>query len=336
MKGGAGREVLVWLQPWPDRPPRWLEGLLARSVALARDLGAELSILNFLPPEDAGALALLHRAGVDRVLTAWSPSLASLQPGAWQGALEEVWGSRRPMVTLTPATAWGRRFMAYLAAGERVWHIPRCTRLVSIGDDRLAVMRLVLGGQMETRRTLPLDRPVLATWQPEHLLWTQRLAPAPAPVETLELRAPPAWPEIALSRRRREAAGGALPEAEIVVAGGAGAGDQEGFALVAALARALGGALAGSQVAAERGWIDRSQQIGRSGQSVFPDLFVACGISGSVHFTAGMEGAGLVVAINRDPEAPIFRLADYRIVGDLRAVIPALINQLSPREGCAG
>jgi electron transfer flavoprotein alpha subunit len=119
-----------------------------------------------------------------------------------------------------------------------------------------------------------------------------------------------------------------LAQAEVIVAGGRGLGKKEGFALLQKLADKLGGAVAATQPAVNNGWIDASCQIGVTGKTVKPKLYIACGISGQQHHTAGLRGADVIVAINKDSDAPMMKMANYAIVGDLYEVIPALLEKL--------
>jgi electron transfer flavoprotein alpha subunit len=123
-----------------------------------------------------------------------------------------------------------------------------------------------------------------------------------------------------------------ITEAEVVVAGGAGVGGREGFALLNQLAGRLGGTLAASRVAVDRGWVPRQRQVGQTGKSVAPKVYLAFGISGAPQHIAGIRNAGKVVAVNRDPRAPIFEVADLAVAADLYEVVPALIERLDERN----
>jgi electron transfer flavoprotein alpha subunit len=144
----------------------------------------------------------------------------------------------------------------------------------------------------------------------------------------------PSVPEVRVVERIEEAAAAAsIDDARIIVAGGRGVGSPEGFALVEALAAELGGAVGASRAAVDSGWIPYSQQIGQTGKIVKPELYLALGISGAIQHKVGMQTAGTIVAVNRDPDAPIAEFADLVVIGDLVAVGDALLALLRARSG---
>jgi electron transfer flavoprotein alpha subunit len=119
-----------------------------------------------------------------------------------------------------------------------------------------------------------------------------------------------------------------LSDAKIIVSGGRGVGSAEGFEQIKKLAEALGGEVGASRAAVEAGYIDKTHQVGQTGQTVKPELYIACGVSGAIQHLAGMQSSRTIIAINKDEKAPIFKVCDYGIVGDVRDVIPALIQQM--------
>jgi electron transfer flavoprotein alpha subunit len=123
-----------------------------------------------------------------------------------------------------------------------------------------------------------------------------------------------------------------LSEARVIVAGGRGVGDARGFKVLEALASELGGEVAGTRVAVEEGWIPPERQVGQTGQSVRPEIYIACGVSGAIQHRAGMMGSRYVIAVNKDPRAPILQVADWGIVGDLHEVVPRLIEELKAQR----
>jgi electron transfer flavoprotein alpha subunit len=123
-----------------------------------------------------------------------------------------------------------------------------------------------------------------------------------------------------------------LSDAKVIVAGGRGIGHTKGFRMLEKLARVIGGEVAGTRVAVEEGWISADRQVGQTGQSVRPELYIACGISGAIQHRAGMINSRYIVAINKDPGAPIFQVADWSIVGDVNEVVPELAARLGSLE----
>jgi electron transfer flavoprotein alpha subunit len=123
-----------------------------------------------------------------------------------------------------------------------------------------------------------------------------------------------------------------LQQARVIVAGGRGTGGEKGFKLLKNLAERLGAELAGTRIAVEEGWLEADRQVGQTGQSVRPELYIACGISGAIQHRAGMLNSRYIIAINQDPRAPIFEIADWGIVGDLHRVVPEMISRLTEAE----
>jgi electron transfer flavoprotein alpha subunit len=136
-----------------------------------------------------------------------------------------------------------------------------------------------------------------------------------------------------VSHESEQAAGPSIEEADIIVAGGRGLGSPEGFRLCENLAEALGGAVAATRAVVDAGWYPYATQVGQTGKSVSPRLYIACGISGAIQHKVGMQGSGTIVAINKDPNAPIFDFADVGVIGDLNSIVPKLTELVRARTG---
>jgi electron transfer flavoprotein alpha subunit len=136
-----------------------------------------------------------------------------------------------------------------------------------------------------------------------------------------------------LERAHAESEGPNIEEADVVVAGGRGLGKPENFSLVEDLAKALGGAVAATRAVVDAGWYPYSAQVGQTGKTVAPRLYIACGISGAIQHKVGMQGSGTIVAINKDPNAPIFEYSDLGVVGDVHEIVPKLADLLRQRKG---
>ena len=236
-------------------------------------------------------------------------------------------------LVLLPASPDGRDLAGALSALSG-WGVLANATGVSWSDDGPLVQQSVFGGKLITesaftdRRGIITVRPNAVTAQPlaEATPGTHRAAPTtPHPTQPL--------PEVRVVDRIEQAgAAASIDDARIIVAGGRGVGGAEGFGLVQQLAAALGGAVGATRAAVDSGWIGYSQQIGQTGKIVKPELYLALGISGAIQHKVGMQTAGTIVAVNRDPDAPIAEFADLVVVGDLVEVGNALLDQLRARS----
>jgi electron transfer flavoprotein alpha subunit len=239
----------------------------------------------------------------------------------------------RPQILLAPATAFGRSVMPYAAAILGTGLTADCTGLeIEAGSGLLLQTRPAIGGNIMAVIKTPNHRPQMATVRPG----TFRI-PKPVHGKTAEV-IEPEIPYIADSVRASsfepfETSHGGITERDAIVSGGKGLRRAEGFGLISRLADAIGAGVGASRPAVEMKWIGYQHQVGLSGQAVTPKVYVAAGISGSVQHMAGMSSSGKIVSINRDPDAPIFRVSDVAICGDLYEVIPMLIERIERRKG---
>jgi electron transfer flavoprotein alpha subunit len=302
--------------------------LLGQARELADRLGLP-AVAVLLGDDVRGLVPLLGQCGADTVYLAESPLLAAYNPDAYTPLLAELIRRERPSIVLWGATDQGRDLAPRVAARLSTGLASNCTR-VDLSEDGLLVMtRPVYGGKASCNVVCPQARPQMVTLQPGAV-------PAKRPDPSRQAQAIAV--DVSLSaqnlRLRLEKvikippAALDVTEAEVIVAGGRGVGSKEGFHLVEQLAHLMGAAVAASRPAVDAGWAPYGRQVGLSGKTVAPRLYVACGISGVNHHVVGMKDSRAVVAIDQDPQAPIFQLADVKIVGDLHQVLPSLIERL--------
>lgn len=235
----------------------------------------------------------------------------------------------RPDVVLTGHTAIGRDLAPALAVKLNAGQLSDVTGIVGAGVEARFVRPVYAGKAIETK-TFCGYGPQVITIRPNNLG-----AAAPVKNEADEAKVtkssfqPPADLQTVVREVMSSASGKLdLTEARIVIAGGRGVKSKEGFQPLEELAAALGGAVGASRGACDAGYCDYGLQIGQTGKVVTPELYIACGISGAIQHVAGMSGSRIIVAVNKDPEAPIFKIADYGIVGDLFEVVPLLTKEI--------
>jgi electron transfer flavoprotein alpha subunit len=305
--------------------------LLTEGRALSERLGGMLAAVALVNATEA-VVPSLGRQGAQLAYLC-SPSLSDLQPDVCLPLLEAAVRQHSPRMILFPSDREMRMLAAGLGARLGVGVASECTKLDVDGDGHLLVNRPVYGGRLSARITC-LSVPQIATFQAGY---GKRGAVPREP----EVR----WLTAAIAGKRRSTVEGQfrdppremdLMSADVIVAGGRGVGGPEGFALLERLAERLGGALAATRAAVDSGWVPAHRQVGLSGKTVAPRLYVACGISGATHHVVGMKDAKSVIAINNDRSALIFKIADVAILGDVHEVIPRLLERLEgvgSREG---
>lgn len=273
--------------------------------------------------------------GADRVLCARAPGFGSFNQEIQYRTLALLVERTRPAVVLAPATTSGRTIMPAAAALLGTGLTADCTGLeIDPSDGSLLQTRPAIGGNVMATIRTPVHRPQMATVRP-------RTFPVPEPDLSREGRVeyPELPPEIFRSRieplglQEMESEGSNIQDMDVVVAGGKGMGRPESFAILRELAQLLGGGVGASRAAVDNRWIGYPHQVGLSGKAVSPKFYIAAGISGSVQHLAGIQTAGFIAAVNRDPDAPIFRVADLAICGDLFEVIPKMIEALRRETG---
>jgi len=299
--------------------------MLGKAAALAGEMDgvAEAVLLGSGVADQADLLA---QCGAAKIYVADDPALETYSSEGYTNVLSSIIQQIEPAAVFVAASATGKDVAPRLAARLGVGVESDCTDFALDGDRRLLITRPIYAGKIIATVKLKTT-PQMATVRPNVLGAPEPDTSKTATVETVTVDVGEVRAKVA---GLLMAEGGEVPltEAAIIVSGGRGVKGPEGFEPIRALARALGGSVGASRAAVDAGWIDHSHQVGQTGKTVTPNLYVACGISGAIQHLAGMKTSKVIVAINRDPEAPIFNYADYGIVGDLFTVVPLVEKEV--------
>ncbi len=296
-------------------------------VTQARAIGDEVAVVVLDPGADA-ALPALGAHGASQAFvgreTAYREHLG--QPAAH--VVSSLMNRLQPSLVLFPGTQEGRDLAARVSARLGLPVVANAVDVTRDGDAFL-VRTAIFGGTVDVV-TRTRSRSPLVLVRPKSFTAMATGAPPPA-TEELPLPA-----EAPLGARRLESvvapsAGPGLEEARVVVSGGRGMQEAANFEVLEHLARQLGGAVGASRAVVDAGWVPYAFQVGQTGKTVKPDVYIACGISGAMQHLVGMKGSSHIVAVNKDPDAPIFKLSDLGVVGDALKVVPALIEELRAR-----
>ncbi len=294
--------------------------ILSEGKRLAAALGGSLTALVL----GSGITELAAGAGeygADRILAADDDTLAEYTTEAYAGVCAGVIGSESPAIVITGASTQGKDLMARLSARLNAALATDCVAL-ALEDGQLVASRYMYGGKILADVRLS-GSPQLVTIRPNAMA-VEKTA-GEGKLETVVVDA--GAPRIRFIEKKMETGKIDITEADIVVSGGRGMGGPD-FSVVEALAAELGAAVGASRSAVDEGWRPFSDQVGQTGKVVSPSLYVACGISGAIQHLAGMSSSKVIVAVNKDAEAPIFAKADYGIVGDLFEVVPRITEEV--------
>ncbi|HYG56548.1 MAG TPA: electron transfer flavoprotein subunit alpha/FixB family protein [Symbiobacteriaceae bacterium] len=289
--------------------------------------GQVTAVLIGQEPDFAPALA---EYGADRVVVVKGDHLRNYTPDGWLGALQAVALELKPDVVFMGHTGLGRDLAPRFAQRNGAGMVSDATDL-KLEDGQIVLTRPIFAGKAFATVAVKQGMAV-ATIRPNNY-------PALAPeqgrtVEVSEVAAPAGDLRTTIKEIVRQAATGVdLTSAKIVVSGGRGVKSADGFKPLYELAEVLGAGVGASRAAADAGYCDYALQVGQTGKTVTPDLYIACGISGAIQHLAGMSASKVIVAINKDPEAPIFKVADYGIVGDLFEIVPLLTAEFKALLG---
>ena len=308
--------------------------LLGEARRLAAALGVGVAAVLLGDTVEHLAPTLLA-AGADKVYVAENPQLTDFVEGPYTAALVAIARIYQPEIILAGATYAGRAFIPQVAAGLKTGLTADCTAFAIDTEKRLLQQtRPAFGGNIMATIITPRTFPQMATARPG--VFKPLAAPHSQEGQIIRVELA-SFPSSGTSHfvRTVEEIKERLPlsEAEVIVAGGRGLKEAKHFRLLEELADLLGGAVGATRAAVDAGWIPYAHQIGQTGKTVSPKLYFAVGISGAAQHMVGMQGSDFIVAINRDPEAPIFKVANIGLVGDLFEILPALIQEIKTDRG---
>ncbi len=323
--------VFVWIEQFNGKPTATSWEVLGKARSLADELGTTVGAMLFGSGIEGDAQTAISY-GADTVYVCDDPLFKTFRLNAYATATEKIVKEQKPAIVLFPASMRGRDLSGAVAADLGTGLAADVLDL-SIKNGRLLSVRPVFSGNILAD--------VVSKTDPQLASVRGRAFPMPDPVagragSVVKVDAGVSEAAVGATVTAFEEVGGGevnLTDAKIIVSGGRGVKGPEGFAPIKALADALGAAMGASRAAVDAGWIPYKYQVGQTGKTVRPDLYIACGISGAIQHLAGMGSSKVIVAINKDAEAPIFQVANYGIVGDLFTVVPALTAEAKKRLG---
>ena len=277
----------------------------------------------------------LRNHGADEVLVVDNKELEHYTTDGYTKVICDLVNKRKPGILFIGATFIGRDLGPRVAARLETGLTADCTSLdVDITNGNLLATRPAFGGNLMATIVCPDHRPQMATVRPgvfEKLEEEEKeggVEEIQVNLSSEDIRTK----VLEIVKENKEIVD--ISEANFIVAGGRGMGSQENFKLLYELAEALGGVVAASRAAVDKGWLDKAYQVGQTGKTVRPNIYIACGISGAIQHVAGMQDSDLIIAVNKDESAPIMKIADYGIVGDIVKVIPQMIAEVNAiKEG---
>ncbi len=306
--------------------------LLGIGRTLADDLNVELCAV-LLGASENEAQELI-KWGAEKVYHAKDNIFNTFNDEPYSKILTRLIAKNKPEIILCGATPLGRSFIPRVAARLRTGLTADCTSLKIDKETRnLLQIRPAFGGNIMATIVCPNKRPQMATVRPR--VMKPGVYNPDRKGEIIDVPSDNLSSRTKVIETVKEGTGCFvnLQEAEIIVSGGRGLGDAKGFKLIQELAEVLGGAVGSSRAAVDAGWIPYRHQVGQTGKTVCPKIYIACGISGAVQHLVGMQSSDIIIAINKNPDAPIFNVATYGIVGDLYEIIPLLIKKIKENKG---
>jgi electron transfer flavoprotein alpha subunit len=317
-------EVLVLVEHTDGTPKKVSFELLTA----ARALGEPSAVFLGAPGTSAAAVEALGKYGAEKVYVVESDDIAGYLVAPKAEVLAQLVSEKSPAALLVASTAEAKEVAARVAVKTGSGFLADAVELAGDGT----ATQSVFGGGVIVKSKVSTGTPII-TIRPNSTPPVEQAGAAA--VETVSATISDGAKAAKITEHVVEAKGGRpdLSEASIVVSGGRGVGSADNFSIIEALADSLGAAVGASRAATDAGWYPHQNQVGQTGRTVSPQLYIAAGISGAIQHRAGMQTSKTIVAINKDPEAPIFELADFGLVGDLNTVVPALTEEVNKRKG---
>lgn len=328
-------DVWVFGEQWRGEIAPVVLELITAGRQLADTRGSKLAVVVLGDNLDKAA-QMLSEYPVDKILVYEAPELESYDAERYSRVLSDMCRELKPEIVLAGATTVGRSFLSRVAVQLYTGLTADCTGLVIGEDGLLHQTRPAFGGNIMAEIVCPYTRPQMATVRHKVIPTSPKATNNGHRPEVVKLGIKPklfgSRSEILEFIELMENTVN-IVDADIIVSGGRGIQAPENFAIIEELAKALGGAVGSSRAAVDAGWIPYSHQVGQTGKTVCPKLYVACGISGAVQHLAGMSSSDTIIAINKDPNAPIFQVADFGIVGDCLEIVPMLTKKIATKRG---
>lgn len=306
--------------------------MLSGALKLKESLGEEVSGV-VIGSGTEGFAAELGSRGADKVYIIDDESLAHFQEEAYALAMAGLIEKYLPSIVIAGATMMGRAFIPSVAAMVRTGLTADCTGIdIDPGTRLLLQTRPTFGGNLMARIVCRNHRPQMSTIRPK--IFDEAPVSRDSKAEVVNEPFDPSAVKnrVEFCGRQKVENMVDLQESEVIVSGGRGMKEPKNFALIKELADALGGAVGASRAAVDAGWMPYPHQVGQTGKTVKPKIYIACGISGAIQHLAGMQTSDYIIAINKDPEAPIFRVANLGIVGDVFEILPALTRKIKEKN----
>lgn len=307
--------------------------LIGEGRKLAKDLDTEVTAV-LLGSDVNGMTDKLAQYGADNIIVVDDEALVDYMTEPYVEAMTEIIKQYKPEIVLLGATAIGRDMGPRISARVHTGLTADCTGLeVDKKTNNLLMTRPAFGGNLMATIICPEHRPQMATVRPGVMQRIDKIADAKPNVEKVEVKNLAERKNVEILEVIEKVSERMdIMDAKVLVSGGRGMGSAENFTVLEELAEVLGGTIASSRAGVDSGWQPKEIQVGQTGKTVRPNLYIACGISGAIQHLAGMEDSDVIVAINTDKDAPIFQVADYGVVGDAMQIVPILTEAIKVQK----